>query len=169
MNALIKFTRDAIGLNGQEHAGADAKAGSADTAGCAEVAGFIAPMPGGTGITLAGTACTGTLLNSIVNNGGGLWTQALRSAASPGSGTVTGTITGTGGQIVDNATVTYVAAGGVTSSIVCTQSQSSGQNRTSNVTVNLCSNVVNGDMKIVTLGLDLTDDVVTPGGGGEQG
>ena len=125
---------------------------------------FTSSFPlGGTGVTLAITAGTGTLQGSIVNNGGGLWTQVLLSPNSAGSGTATGTITGTG-TIIGTATVTYVAAGGVTSSIVCTQSQTSGQNRANTVTVNLCPNVVNGDMEIVTLGLDLTDDVVTPAG-----
>lgn len=125
---------------------------------------FTSSFPvGGTGVTLAITAGTGTLQGSIANNGGGAWTQVLLSPLAPGSGTVTGTITGTG-TIIGTATVTYEAVGGPSSSVVCTQSQSSGQNRAKTVTVNLCGNVVDGDMEIVTLGLDLTDDVATPTG-----
>jgi hypothetical protein len=115
-------------------------------------------------VTLVQSAGTGTLLGSLTNVGGGLYTQEVEAPAAVGTGTFNASINGT--LTTSEAVVTYVAAGGALSRVVCTESQAAGQNAASTVTVNLCAATQPGDLELVTLGLDLTtsniDDISAP-------
>ncbi|MDQ8168695.1 MAG: Ig-like domain-containing protein, partial [Gemmatimonadota bacterium] len=118
-------------------------------------------------VVLVKSAGTGTLLGSLTNAGGGVYTQQVQSPAAAGSGTFAATLNGT--QTTNTATVTYESAGGVLSRVVCTTSQPAGQSAASSTTVNLCSNATAGDLEIVTLALDGTDDLSAPASGGADG
>ena len=111
-------------------------------------------------VVLVQSAGTGSLLGSLSNQGGGVYTQEVLSAGSAGSGTFKvsiNTVVGT-----ESAVVTYVAAGGPLSRLVCVTSQPAGQSAASSTTVALCGSTAPGDLEIVTLALDGVDDVVAP-------
>jgi hypothetical protein len=113
-------------------------------------------------VVLTQSAGTGTLLADFTNAGGGVYTQTVQSAATAGSGTFNVQLNGVVGT--QAAVVTYVAAGGPLSRLVCTLSQAAAQSAASNTTVTLCSNTAVGDLEIVTLALDGVDDVSAPTG-----
>lgn len=111
-------------------------------------------------VSIEQTAGTGTLVANFTSIGGGAYTQTVTSAASAGSGTFRVRLNGTIGS--QEAVVTYVAAGGVLSRLVCTLSQAAAQSAASSTTVALCGATAVGDLEIVTLALDGVDDVVAP-------
>ncbi|MDQ8174465.1 MAG: cadherin repeat domain-containing protein, partial [Gemmatimonadota bacterium] len=79
--------------------------------------------------------------------------KAVDAAGLISTQTVTVTVTN-----VDETT-------GAFSRVVCTESQPAGQSAAASVTVTLCAATRAGDLEIVTLALDGTDDVTAPSGG----
>lgn len=121
----------------------------------------ILPTQGGSAGTLSITPSgTGTLLATLADSGGGRHVQEVQAPSAAGTGSFSITLNGVTGTKA--ATVTYVAAGGVLSRIVCTTSQPAGQSAASSTTVNLCAATAPGDLELVTLALDGVDDISAP-------